>query len=388
MDLICEKSKCYGCGLCVNLCPCNAVKMEEMPIKGHFIPVIDAKICIDCGICKRNCPVNSEQVFNEPLSVYAGWRTNEKKQIGSSSGGAAAALYETALKKEYLIAGTVLDDEFHVKMCLTDQEEMIESFKGSKYVQADTGDIFKKIYNSAKAGKRILFIGTPCQCAAARNTLQKWPDMLITVDFVCHGVPSQKVLRDYLEWIEERCGRCITAISFRSDWGVEFTAYSKEKCVWKRKMYWDYYLSAFNSGILHNERCYSCPYAQSKRASDLTIGDFWGIGTEKHFDSPNRKVSIIAVNTEKGRAFLQKCTELTLVERKWEEAVKGNTQLRYSSKRSEKYVAFWDAYQEQGLDFALRRTIYRTITHRFWREYTIECIKKTVKQILFKNKTS
>lgn len=381
MNLICENDKCTGCGACKSVCPKGAIKMSEKAVTGHFIPVVDEKICVDCGLCKKTCPSNGMDNFVKPQKVYAAWRKSELHQRGSSSGGVAAALYEEAIARGYYVVGTYTDSKFLPKMKVTNDIKDVENFKGSKYVQADTGTAYEDIRKLTAQGNKVLFVGTPCQCAAAKKAVGN-QENLLTVDLICHGVPSQRILLDYFKWIERWKNKKIAKMSFRSEYGVEMTFVSNGKVFWKRRINEDYYLSAFNSGLMHNEACYQCRYAQRERATDITIGDFWGIGNARPFTNPGRKVSVIAVNTEKGNEILQLCQSLELVERDYNEAVEGNTQLRHPSTIHKDRDIFWKVYNDKGIEQAFYSTVYDEVTKRYRKNYLKRAPKELVKRIL------
>lgn len=201
MERICENEKCYGCGACYVICPKNAISMKEDVVTGHFRPIINESKCINCGLCVKHCPANHTYKFVDNMVTYAAYRTEPDKQIGSSSGGVAAALYELAISKEWSIIGTVIDSDFRVKMQLSNDKQAIESFKGSKYVQAYTIEALTELKRTLKEDKNVLFIGTPCECEAARSVANGNEEKLLTVDLICHGVPSNKILNDYIKWI-------------------------------------------------------------------------------------------------------------------------------------------------------------------------------------------
>jgi len=46
-----EKSKCAGCGTCINFCPHGAIKIDQ-----HGKANIDQKKCQKCGACIEACP--------------------------------------------------------------------------------------------------------------------------------------------------------------------------------------------------------------------------------------------------------------------------------------------------------------------------------------------
>jgi ferredoxin len=47
-----DKEKCTGCGACVEICPVDAIKVDD-------IAIVDEKECIDCGTCVEECPVDA-----------------------------------------------------------------------------------------------------------------------------------------------------------------------------------------------------------------------------------------------------------------------------------------------------------------------------------------
>ncbi len=48
-----DKEKCTGCGVCVDSCPSDALKLEGDKVE------VDVDACIDCGICVDECPVEA-----------------------------------------------------------------------------------------------------------------------------------------------------------------------------------------------------------------------------------------------------------------------------------------------------------------------------------------
>ncbi len=381
MNKICERNQCTGCGLCKNVCPKGAIRMVESEDTGHFIPHIDQNLCIDCHLCEKKCPSLKEPEHKKQIKTYAAWRKDISKIKGSSSGGVAAGLYEKAIKEGYYIVGTYLDDKFQAKMKVTNKKEDIELFKGSKYIQAEAGNVYKELLELLKKGEKILFIGTPCQCAAMSSMAQgQYSDNVLTVELICHGTPSQKSFHDYIYSIAEKKKKKITKVSFRSEWGVELSLYSGEKAFWKYKGYEDDYMVAFQTGMLHNEACYECKYANKDRVSDITIGDFWKIGEKTKFEKPKCKVSVIVANTERGLSFVQECDELVLQEREYQEAIDGNPNLHRPSKMHPQRELFWKIYKEESVPNAYLKTIGKRLKKIRFKN----CIKNMIKDLIKK----
>lgn len=377
MDKICERNQCIGCGLCSNICPKGAIKMIEDKRTGHFVPQIDTQLCVDCSLCQKKCPGLREIESRSQIKTYAAWRKDISKIKGSSSGGVAASLYERAVEEGYYIVGTYLNENFQVKLKITNKKNDIELFKGSKYVQADTGFVYKEALGLLQKGEKILFIGTPCQCAAMKVLVEgRYENNVILVELICHGTPSQKTFREYINYISKKKKKDITKIAFRSERGVELSLYSGEKAFWQYKGYEDDYMVAFQTGLIHNETCYQCKYANKDRSSDLTIGDFWKIGEKRVFQHPECKVSVVVASTEKGLAFLQGCEQLILEEREYQEALEGNPNLYSASKKNLKSEMFWNIYADEGVSRAYSKTIGKRLKKIRFKNNVKRTIKK------------
>ncbi len=65
-----DQEKCRGCGICVNSCPVDILRMNQ---KGKaYIAYTDD--CMTCYLCERVCPAGAIYVFPFreflPLAVY------------------------------------------------------------------------------------------------------------------------------------------------------------------------------------------------------------------------------------------------------------------------------------------------------------------------------
>lgn len=359
MKQICEKSACTGCSACMNSCPKNCIEMKEDEY-GILMPNIDENKCINCNLCIKKCPENNSIEFHIPLRVYAGWSLDKEERKKSASGGIAWEIYKYVINHEGIAVGTQYNENMNLVHKMTDTIEEVKKYKGSKYVQSYIGNLYIQIEEQLKRKKEVVFIGTPCQVSGLKSFLKnKDTSNLITVDLVCHGVPPIKYFKDYLKYLKIQ--NKIDNVTFRGENNRHFTAYKKEKIVYKRHSKEDVYYSAFLEGLFYRENCYQCRYAKKERVSDITIGDFWGLGDEIPFNHKIEDgVSLILVNTKKGDKLIQDIKSQIFIEaRTIEEAQKGNEQLNHPSYKNKNAEVFKKLYKKYGFKVALENTLER-----------------------------
>ena len=322
---IVNKSFCCGCAACVQICPKKCISLTEDK-EGFLYPIVDKAICIDCGLCEKVCPYLTEGIERNPKVVYAAKHSNEDIRLHSSSGGVFTLLAEKIINDGGVVFGVRFDDKWEVEFAYSETIDGLSVFRGSKYVQARVGNAFIDAERFLKDGRKVLFSGTPCQVKGLLQYLRKGYENLLTVDFVCHGVPSPKVWRLYLKEEVKKLARqgdagkntvlsskimpTIKGISFRdksSGWkkysfALKLTKVlaegEKNSVLHTNKFYENPFMQAFLSDLILRPSCYKCPAKSGKSGSDITIGDFWGIEHIKPEIDDDKGVSLVMVHNE------------------------------------------------------------------------------------------
>lgn len=361
-DLWAKPADCCGCGACAALCPRGSISMEESP-EGFVYPRIDTKLCVDCGLCRRACGLQNRYAQETSGPWYAACYRGDSSL--SASAGAFYGLARAVIDGGGVAFGAAYvreEDGLHVRHIMAEEPGALVALQGSKYVQSDAGCCFPEVKRQLVSGKEVLFSGTPCQVAGLRGYLGRDWSNLITVDLVCHGVPSEAMLQDYLGALGRSQGAPVVSARFRSKrdgWNgsllleIEYTDGSREYIPYSDSSYYDLF---FNLKIFRNS-CYSCPFASQLRPGDLTVGDFWGVQQNRpdvledgRFDM-EQGVSCLIVNTERGRGSLARYGfELDRLEVSFDDIAKGNDQLRHPSLLPCDRDAYLSAYREGGWD--------------------------------------
>ena len=194
-----NRADCCGCYACYNSCPFDAITMEE-DAEGFRYPRVDADRCRNCGKCERNCPVLNPIVKEQDQTppTYAAINKDEAIRKDSSSGGMFQLFAEQILKEGGIVFGAGFDADWEVCHQSVETVAELDRLRVSKYLQSRVETSFQQVTEHLRAGRKVLFAGTPCQCAALRRFVGKNDENLILVDFICHGVPSPKIWRKYL----------------------------------------------------------------------------------------------------------------------------------------------------------------------------------------------
>lgn len=360
---------CVGCGACKAVCKFNAISIVK-DYRGYINSYIDSNKCFNCGVCGSVCPTVNVPTKNKFLDVFA-FKANDTLRKQSTSGGAAAALSEYIIKSGGSVYGVHLDNNFNLKHIRIDNLNDIALLQGTKYIQSDMTAIFTDLNNDLSSDKPVLFIGTPCQVASVSNyvTKQKFDvQNLYLCDIICHGVPSPKVFRDYIEWLNTKEKSSINRYYFRNkkiSWRGDSSAAEDKMGKIIHNQYTSAFMNIYYSNNITCDTCFNCKFTSIDRISDITISDFWGIENEKpDFEDP-LGVSMVMINTAKGRELFSEIegvsTEANIKNAK-------QPQLKESTKKPDCYHDFWQNYKLNGIKYAIKnygipKTTLKTIIY-------------------------
>lgn len=355
MIVISKKESCTGCTACYSVCPKHAITMVA-DSEGFKYPFVDATLCIDCGVCDNTCPIKRRDKREEskvtPVAYAAHYSSNERVWYESASGGAFTAITDYIYKRRGIVYGAAFNDAMEVVHDSADNPSDAVRFRDSKYVQSDLRDTFLRVKNDLTKSKLVLFSGTPCQVAGLKGFLKKDFENLLTVDLICHSVPSPSVFQDYINYIQKKYGKRIVRICF------------KDKTLgWDKfqtpRIYFDDGTDIFNvddsklwallfySYLVVRPSCHACRFSNLVREGDITIGDFWGV--EKlcpEYNVPNG-ASLMLLNSDKGKkSFDDISSNLRFSLANAKEALP-NT-LLYTTTPNPQRQKFWEEYNRSN----------------------------------------
>ena len=317
MPNLAELNQCTGCTACAATCPTECIVMEADE-NGFRHPVVDTAACAACGLCEKSCPVVSPpaQCLNLP-TAYAAYSKEETMRLQSSSGGLFTEIARIVLAEGGIVYGAAYDEAFRVVHIPVETESALESLRGAKYSQSVLGDAFPKIKKTLESGHLVLFSGTPCQVSGLKAYLRRDYEKLITMDFICHSVPSPIAWQEFIRFRgrQDASGDMPTAIQLRS----KISGWSRYRYS-NRFVYGNgtvkniasgesLYMKLFGANLISRESCFNCQFKGYSRCSDLTLGDFWGIWNIAPEMDDDKGTSVVLCQSERGRTMLDAITD-------------------------------------------------------------------------------
>lgn len=350
-----DKTACTGCGACVSVCPKAAITMcadEE----GFLYPSVDQKLCIGCDLCEKRCPAGKTHPENRPLILGAKNRDDAVREA-SSSGGVFTALAKETLAQGGVVFGAAFDPALHLEHVGAFDEADLAAMRGSKYLQSEAADAIGHAAALLAKDIPVLFSGTPCQVAGLLAKVgTKHRGKLLTVDFVCHGVPSPGVFASYIKALEEKHGKRVVSYTFRDKrhgwkdfYAVATFEDGSEHMGSQRE---EPYLYGFLQNLYLRPSCTRCDNLRGNyHVSDITIADLWGVQQICPDMDDDRGLSLVMVNSQKGREALHACREsVSTFAVDTEPMQRQNPSIYVPATAHEKRAVFFTAYRKNGFD--------------------------------------
>lgn len=373
------KSDCCGCSACIQICPKQCISMNE-DNEGFLYPEIEKDICINCGLCEKVCPELYPGIMRKPLKVFAIKNKDEVIRKKCSSGGIFTVLAEAVIREGGVVFGAKFNENWEVVHDYTVTKDGLAAFRGSKYVQSRMGDCFSKAKSFLDQGKKVLFSGTPCQIAGLKRFLRKEYNNLLTVDFICHGVPSPKVWRMYLdETVVRQCEKkaFIEEVSFR-DKRLGWKKYSvsllfsttigngaKNSVLVSEPFTENLFMRGFLYDVYLRPSCYQCPAKCLRSGSEVMIGDLWGMNEILPQLDDDKGYSVLMLNnTDKLFPFVLQDVEYS--ELNYNDVFRYNPSIEISSKPHPNRSYFFEHFDNgQSLYVIINRTLRKGRYMRF-----------------------
>lgn len=382
IQLFKNKYRCCGCNACEMICGKKAITMIEDEY-GFRFPQIDTEKCVGCGSCQKVCCINNEVELCKPGTVYAASYKNKDISAKSASGGIFAALAKQVLTEGGIVFGSAYTKQFDVEVISIEKIEDLPRLQGSKYVQSSMNSSFLKIKSELQTGRTVLFCGVPCQVEALKRFLGRSYENLLLVDIVCHGVPSNRMLKDYLAFLADKKQMEIQSIQFRTKtkgqnvYGeIAYIAYRQEPLISYKSSYYKLFLNCQT----FRDSCYHCKFAGTKRPGDISLCDYWGIEDEhpdfvKEVEKEGLAgISAIMLNTNAGIAFFERLKqEFLLRESTVEQVAKHNPQLQAPSVETAERKQVLDCYRQRG---------YQGVDDFYFKKYRMKILTSDIGQVL------
>ena len=322
--MICKEKLCTGCGCCEEICPVKCITMKKNQ-EGFYYPFIDNKKCIQCGLCYKSCPTNNEIICqnNTKPNLYAVINNNQLVLRNSSSGGFFYLIATYIINNNGVVFASVFNDKLYKEIKEESDKlnfekatsiEQLKGMMGSKYLQSFHNNVFSQVKNYLLQKKHVLFVGCPCQVAGLYSFLDKLKSSqyLLTVDLICHGVPSQDFFDRYIQDTEKKYNLKIKSFEFRSKdkgWKSNYSSkiiFSNGKVKYEDTLN-NPYMICFSQRVNYRESCYNCKFSRIPRIADFTIGDFFGIETKSISNKVYKNgVSAVLLNNEKAESVFSK----------------------------------------------------------------------------------
>lgn len=381
IELMIDKKHCCGCSSCVNICPQKAIELIEDE-EGFDYPVINSDKCVECGACISACGFHAVEESKYDQKYYEVKANNDEIRIRSRSGGVFFLISRKVINSNGIVYGVAQKGNC-VFYSRAESIDEVSQMQGSKYVECPVADIFNYVATDVKNGNLVLFSGTACRISGLLSFLRKrgieYTKKLITIDIVCHGVPSHKIYREYINFLEDKYHGLVEKFDFR-DKSYGWNTHVETFLINNKSRTNDIYSGLFYSNRFLRPSCEICPFASYNRPADITIADFVGSEKVKNGFNDNKGISMIMVNTEVGEHWYSMITDECMVFPLSKELTE-QPNLKHPSKFASDRKEVWEYYFANGFKKTLKQYGRNDLPHRMkWLLIDFPKLKKAKKE--------
>ncbi len=326
IDDVVSRQLCSGCGACAYIDPDS---IEMVDVLDHGRRPVHKSSSLNTELEKETlavCPgVGLKHTFDRKdesyiyslmagwgpvLEVWEGYATDEALRFAGSSGGAASAITLACIEKAKLhgvlhIKARSDAPIFNGTVLSTTRDEIL-SATGSRYAPASPCDGLQLIED---APKPCVFIGKPCDVAAAKNAAELRPKLKenlgLTIAFFCAGTPTTNATINLLKRMGVDDPSDVQELRYRGNgWPgkatVKFQTRGRDET---RSLSYE---ESWGEVLTNDKqwRCHVCADHTGEFA-DIAVGDPWY--RKAKTNDPGR--SLIVVRTIRGRRILREAME-------------------------------------------------------------------------------
>lgn len=374
-------SQCSGCTSCMAVCPRDAITMKP-DLLGFMYPCVNEDICVECGLCEAVCDFKKHGKIADDgknVQVFAARHRDDEVLRASQSGGVFSALSDVVLKEGGVIYGAAFDENHMVEHVRAEGTAGRDRMRGSKYIQSNMKDTFRNVRNDLRDGRKVMFVGTPCQVAGLKSYISSaLQESLLLVDFICHGVPSPAVWKAYLAGLQKK--RRIVKADFRDKslegWKVHKESFRYEDGHVKVN---ETFKVLFYKNIMLRQSCGACNYNVCNRASDIVMADFWGVSEIMPEMDGRSGTSMTICLTEKGEKYFESAAEnleVHALKMPLSRLAKYNPNILNRTRIHHERNAFEKAFAQKGFRYVAARWGDKGWRYKVWQ---IKCLFRKLK---------
>lgn len=380
------KEDCCGCGACESACPVNCISMAS-DNEGFKYPEIDLAKCVNCKKCEKICPAINITAPGKNVGdrAFIAYSKNREIRKNSSSGGIFYHLAQKIIDEKGVVFGAAMIGR-EVKHTFAETEQELKKFMGSKYVQSNMGDCFKKAKEFLDLGRKVLFSGTPCQIKGLYAYLGGNYPNLLTQDIICHGVPSPKVWDKYVSFMTDSQSPQISFRDKRFGWHYFSMKIKDDKKLSIKTLEDDWFLRLFLDNTILRPSCYDCKSKEQGSSADITIADCWNHRKISNtIIDTDEGLSLILINSKQGDDFFEELLStdvLCFEEVDNQKALVSQSAISKSAPCNTKRAMFFDAINKVSTEYLYENWYKKSMIRKA--KQKIVFYKTKIKRLLFK----